>query len=80
MFGAIFRLGATLCALFNEREQIKNQKNSFIFKSWEPLVANRTMKMFFTNCLKYSGKAQGPHAMSFQHTSIKKQRAPVVRW
>ena len=55
MSGAIFRLGATLCALLNEREQIENQKNSLIFKSWEPILVNRTIKMLLTNFLKYSG-------------------------
>ena len=61
MFGAISRLGATLCALFNEREQIKNQKNPCILKSWEPIIVNRTIKMFLTNSLKYSGNAWRPY-------------------
>ena len=57
MFGAISGLGATLYAFLDEREQMKNQKKGFIFKSWESIVLNRTMKMFFTNSLKYCGNA-----------------------
>ena len=59
MFGTISRLGATSCALFNEREQIKNQKNPCILKSWEPIIVNRTIKMFLTISLKFMVMLEG---------------------
>ena len=61
MFSAISRLGATLCALFNGREHIKNQKNSCIFKTCKSLLVNKTIKIFLTNSLKYSGNACNPY-------------------